>query len=269
MHPRPMHKQWGDMRLTLRHDDPFWASHFPPNGWGCRCRVVAVRGPAEGDAGEPPAGSHEIDPKTGEPVGIDRGWGYAPGATWKPWDKAGGLPDCDGVAAHATGAPPCLAPLSGQRNWKDQGRPDLRSVPASARLPSPELLARAGSREEAVALLAAALDLSAQSRWATVETPIGTVPMAYDRLPHMVDKALDGRERYANFILPTLRNPYEVYATLYHDSIRPRFIGLFDGPRQIVVVVRLDRDGRLVWNYMQASDAKMNGHRIGELLYGK
>ncbi|MCR6495156.1 hypothetical protein LJB71_02110 [Thermomonas sp. S9] len=30
---------------------------------------------------EPPPGWDAIDPKTGEPVGIDKGWGYQPGAT--------------------------------------------------------------------------------------------------------------------------------------------------------------------------------------------
>jgi hypothetical protein len=78
--PRPQHKAWGDSGLTLRYDHPFWQTHFPPNGWGCHCTVQAVRGPKAGDATEPPAGWDTLDPKTGAPVGIDKGWAYAPGA---------------------------------------------------------------------------------------------------------------------------------------------------------------------------------------------
>lgn len=79
-HPRPHHKRWGDTRLTLRHDHPFWETHFPPNGWGCKCRVVAVAAPDGEDATLPPEGWDETDPRTGAPVGIDEGWNYAPGA---------------------------------------------------------------------------------------------------------------------------------------------------------------------------------------------
>ena len=79
-HPRPHHKLWGDMGLTLRHDDPFWNTHYPPNGWGCKCRVVAVATPADGAATKPPEDWHQNDPRTGAPVGIDEGWDYAPGA---------------------------------------------------------------------------------------------------------------------------------------------------------------------------------------------
>lgn len=83
-HPRPVHKRWGDMRLTLRYDHPFWLSHFPPNGWGCQCRVVAVDkdvGDALGPQ-EPPPGWNERDAK-GRLPGIDTGFDYAPGANTK------------------------------------------------------------------------------------------------------------------------------------------------------------------------------------------
>lgn len=37
----PCHTEWDG--LVLRHDDPWWEEHFPPNGPECRCRVAAVR----------------------------------------------------------------------------------------------------------------------------------------------------------------------------------------------------------------------------------
>ncbi len=74
--PRPDHLAWGASGLTLPHDHPFWATHYPPNGWGCRCRVVAVPAPREGDRTVPPAGWDRA-----QPPGVDKGWAYAPGAT--------------------------------------------------------------------------------------------------------------------------------------------------------------------------------------------
>ena len=78
MHPRPLHLSWDG--LVLPHDHPFWQTHWAPNGWGCRCRIVPVSGPGAGDHTAPPANWDEIDPKTGAQVGIDRGFDYAPGA---------------------------------------------------------------------------------------------------------------------------------------------------------------------------------------------
>lgn len=37
---RPAHRLLNGR--TFRFDDAFWASHYPPNGWGCRCRVQAL-----------------------------------------------------------------------------------------------------------------------------------------------------------------------------------------------------------------------------------
>ncbi|WP_295377193.1 phage minor head protein [uncultured Pseudacidovorax sp.] len=79
-HPRPWHKAWGDMRLTLRYDAVFWATNFPPNGFGCLCDVVPVAAPADGAATEPPEGWDVPDPATGRLPGVEPGWDYAPGA---------------------------------------------------------------------------------------------------------------------------------------------------------------------------------------------
>lgn len=69
--PRPQHLSWDGTVLPLDH--PFWQTHYPPNGWGCKCR--AVRADAE-EATNAPAGYDELDPKTLAPKGIDAGWAY-------------------------------------------------------------------------------------------------------------------------------------------------------------------------------------------------
>jgi hypothetical protein len=85
-HPRLHHLAWDGM--TLPADHPFWQTHYPPNGFGCRCYVIGANGPQTArlvggnpDYNQPPAGWNEIDPNTGEQVGIDKGWGYMPGST--------------------------------------------------------------------------------------------------------------------------------------------------------------------------------------------
>lgn len=83
--PRRQHLSWDG--LTLPYNHPFWDKHFPPQGFGCRCDVYGAwseRGAARvgGVIDKPlPDGWNSIDPKTGEPPGIDKGWGYAPGAS--------------------------------------------------------------------------------------------------------------------------------------------------------------------------------------------
>ena len=102
---RASHQAWDN--LTLPVDDEFWKTHWPPNGWRCRCRVMSMtkadfekgytldRPGAETDPNAPlvrkplnkvapPAATREYtNPRTGEvlevPMGIDPGFAYNPG----------------------------------------------------------------------------------------------------------------------------------------------------------------------------------------------
>ena len=90
--PRVEHKQW--YNLVLPKDDPWWLTHYPPNGWGCKCGVVDVSGrelealqrdfegtdyPIQTTAPEI-VWKDWVNKRTGEvirhPVGIDPGWDY-------------------------------------------------------------------------------------------------------------------------------------------------------------------------------------------------
>lgn len=95
--PRPEHMQW--YNLVLPADHAFWQTHFPPNGWGCKCGVVSASegevqrlkkeesgGPYSIRTEAPPIEYYDwVDKKTGEvhrvPKGIDPGWDYNPGQT--------------------------------------------------------------------------------------------------------------------------------------------------------------------------------------------
>lgn len=114
---RESHAQWDN--VTLPVDDPFWETHYPPNGWRCRCRVTAVSQAAY-ERGTTPAGGRMVkerppeqlvewtDKRTGEvkqiPAGIDPGWGYNVGIAGA---RARELSET--VDAKLAQAPPALA----------------------------------------------------------------------------------------------------------------------------------------------------------------
>lgn len=81
--PRPQHLAWDGLILEAAH--LFWQTHYPPNEWGCSCRVFGARSQkaAIRRGGNPTVKLapdwNKPDPKTGNPPGVGRGWAYAPG----------------------------------------------------------------------------------------------------------------------------------------------------------------------------------------------
>ena len=89
--PRHVHLSWDG--LILRHDDPWWSTHYPPNGWGCKCYIETLaprdlkRLGKDGPDAAPAVRNRTVtvgakgpSPRTVTvPEGIDPGWAYAPG----------------------------------------------------------------------------------------------------------------------------------------------------------------------------------------------
>lgn len=95
--PRQEHLGWVGTILHL--DDAWWQTHWPPNGWGCKCTVRMITGrerdrllTAEAKPGgityrtvAPDDGPPRtfVNKRTGEvsevPAGVDPGWGTNPG----------------------------------------------------------------------------------------------------------------------------------------------------------------------------------------------
>lgn len=65
---RPEHVGWNGLLLPV--DDPFWKAHYPPNGYGCKCRVrqVSKAEAARLEKSGVSAQIQEIDPESGLPT---------------------------------------------------------------------------------------------------------------------------------------------------------------------------------------------------------
>ena len=280
---------------VFRWDDPIWKVIWPPNGWGCRCRVVALTEaefkalavPIE-DGSEMIFESEVPINRDGDMVTVkgmrytdadgkvrvfrpDPGWDYNPGEAWARFDPAGFMGEAVEVEAITPPAPDgVIKAVDGQLNWKFLNRPDLKS-PDIARLPAPQLLPEASDRDAAAAMLREAL-IPDGGAMRVIETPIEQVVIRSEWLPHMVEKRADARERYANYVTATLEKPFEIWLTAYDDgSYRKRYIGVFTGAKDLLVVLRENRDGSLWWevyNMMQRDSKGLNKLREGTLLYG-
>lgn len=144
-HPRPMHLSWNGTTLPL--DDPWWSTHNPQNGWGCKCkkfmlsaRDVERQGLKIGPAPEIEWEDRVIGKNSPEgprtvrvPKGIDPGFEYAPGRSRlsdavPPMRAHDPLPELGSKPASAHGA--------GLPNRRPSAPlPPPRSVPASQLLP--------------------------------------------------------------------------------------------------------------------------------------
>ena len=155
--------------------------------------------------------------------------------------------------------------MPGQLTFTDYGLLKTKEIPKEELRPSPERLPRAENREDAAGQLATALRLEGDKA-RQVETPVGPVMLQRDLVKHMVQKEEAMRERYAAFVLPALEHPDEVWLTAYADGYRKRYVAFFR-EENMLLIVRVNRDGSLFWNGIKMRDSEIDKNRTGILLY--
>lgn len=280
-HPRELHLAWDG--LVLERDNPWWRTHFPPNGWGCQCSVRGLW-PADlarmGRTGPDPTpeivwedrvvGQHSVNgPRhVRVPEGIDPGFAYAPGA-----------------ARARSAIPPerPIPPMPGSTGGP--GLPNQRpldSLPPPRQLPASVILAADLAAETYAAEFLRRLGASLAEP-TIVRDVIGERIAVGKEL--FQDAAGEwkvfkrGREQYLPLLAETLRAPDEIWVRLeWHHGVqravvRRRYLAQFaiEGQKTPgLVVFELGADG---WAGVTAFPPQSAGYvedmRIGVRLYSR
>lgn len=230
---RPQHRRWHGTILPWDH--PWWRTHYPPNGWGCRCTVVQLSAAQMERRGwqvstEPPP--LDVQPRAVRidgrlvtvptPDGIDPGWAYNPGiAAWGQSQQA--------LLLEAQGGFRPMQPLV------PATLPDLPAVPAVA---APGRQVPRGDVEGLHAAWREALASRADADGAaTLGDPAGARVRLTDAIPEHVaaDPAArwNGREAFFPLIPELIEAPQEIRVGFVASvasgrvSMRRRYVRVF------------------------------------------
>lgn len=267
MHPRPLHQEWGDEELVLSADDPWWHTHFPPNGWGCQCTVkslaerdLAKRGKSGPDKAptinlqtrtigqRSPGGPREVE----TPEGIDPGFGYAPGRDAWLREQVSRQMQPAGTPASSADWEPILG-----RNAGDDSRP--AAIPAP---PKTAPLAAKPSTPQAM-LEAARAALGGDAKLFDVKG----LPVAADaqQLANLLEEPAElDKGRYLPWLADVMNDPFEVRVQLERHKLTgvyrttAQIIKLYayrsEGSKDVLVVVD-QADGSITgWTVIAADD---------------
>ncbi|MCL1960896.1 MAG: PBECR2 nuclease fold domain-containing protein [Desulfovibrionaceae bacterium] len=276
--PRPEHLAWDG--LILERDDPWWNTHYPPNGWGCQCSVrglwprdlrnMGKDGPDDAPAVrmiERAIGQNSPNgPRTVQvPEGIDPGWAYAPGAARLRSAIPPERPDPPVPGSAGGQGLPNLQPA--------QPLPNPRPMPASMLLPT-GLAAKT--------YVAAFLETfgTTLEQPAIAQDPIGERLVIGKELFQDAKgnwKALKrGREQYLPLLAQALSDPDEIWARIewmYSTQkavVRRRYIARFEVAGQeepMLIVFERGDDGWAGVTAFQGVAQSADDWRVGVLVY--
>lgn len=218
--PRESHQAWDGKIIAT--DDPWWKTHYPPNGWGCRCSVTGVsaaRLRAEGRRpDEPPPGVRNDPPPE---------WAYNVG------EAANGRYVEDQDLSKRLEQKWQALPAKPHQEW---GRPDALPIDRAVASPLP----KAPRDPDAVRADWNQLYGDVESLRDPSGAEVFLTPQVVD---HWLEqpKRLDGRERYLPLLRETIEAPFEIWANFAQNELGR--VGL---RRYYVKRVEVVEDGKMV-----------------------
>jgi hypothetical protein len=273
--PRKAHLAWDG--IVRPADDPWFRTHFAPNGWGCHCSVrpLSLRDMARlGKTGPDPVpndGTYDWTDDQGNlieagiPNGIDRGWNYNVG------EAAQGRPvGRDAMDAWKASGEARWKPLTEGDTWDGIKRPQrIPAVPVPA-LPSVEATG-SGAMADLVEGAIGAPDK-------VFQVP-GAGPVHVDA--KWVGDHLDpARARFVALLPQLLADPFEVWMRWEVDqltgamALRKYILGGFapgdGGDKYLLMVAQAHRGQFEAWTAIPSDrHGYIQKRRVGELLYSR
>lgn len=271
---RPDHEKWHDTVLPVDHE--FWKTHYPPNGWGCRCTVQSLsardlerRGLQVSD--NPDIGRPEIktidSPRGARQVvvydGVDPGFGYNVGRAGAPNPRERGQPPAPAASAERTEWKR-LTP----GDWQSAGRP--RDIPRDAMPPGLGLGRAAESPDDFVAMI----EKKIGGKRAVFELPNGQkLVLSADEIGRHSDPS---RARHLDLMIATLQDPFEIWSGFEQDPksgrvvLRQRIIRAFADIEKMEFMVAETINGELVsYTFIPSPKNYVNKRRWGFLEYAR
>ncbi len=269
--PRPEHLAWDG--LVLKADDPWWNTHYPQNGWGCKCRVVTLNKRDMKKSGKSRAdqapkieyktqkvGTSGPSPRTVKvPKGIDPGFAYNPGkAAW-------GETVSDAIMDEWRASKNKWQPLI-QAGWAEAGRPEKIPMTQSSVQPIKKL----ASKQAVLNYLNQ--QYGEQNLFKTSGLP---VLLNSKTLADHIDV---DRSEYLPFLADLLTNPYEVWLNFERHAasgriaLRTYFIKGYQLEKdRYLLTVANARGGYLEgWTFIPTSrKSYIQARRMGRLIYEK
>lgn len=240
--PRPQHLAWdGQM---LKADDPWWQSHYPPNGWGCRCFVDACDQVDLEDSGReapdqaPPDAMRKVkygDREIDVPAGVDPGWGYAPGG-----QGAQGL-----LRSLANGHPPMAS-----QAWAEIGQAAVRQEAPAFRAWAEKVatLKRGANEGRVVGMLTPDVLTAAEARGLT--PPSAAIEILDKDIAHMIrDAKGDAGKAVPLDSILAMPELLESPVAVLHDLRKNNLVYVFDvegDPRKGKLAVEIGMETKTI-----------------------